>query len=43
MSGRGQVLERCRVLPPGKLDHPFGQDTAVFKVGGKMFALVDLR
>ncbi len=42
MSSRGQVLERCSALPAAELSHPFGEDTAVFKVSGKMFALVDL-
>lgn len=42
MSSRGQVLERCRALPAAHLSCPFGEDAAVFKVSGKMFALVDL-
>jgi predicted DNA-binding protein (MmcQ/YjbR family) len=39
---RELVLERCRALPAAELCYPFGEDTAVFKVSGKMFALVDL-
>jgi predicted DNA-binding protein (MmcQ/YjbR family) len=27
-------------LPNAKLDYPFGKDVAVYKVGGKMFALI---
>ena len=27
-------------MPNAKLDYPFGENTAVYKVGGKMFALV---
>jgi predicted DNA-binding protein (MmcQ/YjbR family) len=27
-------------LPSAKLDYPFGPNTAVYKVGGKMFALI---
>lgn len=42
MSSRGQVLERCRALSAAHLSYPFGEDAAVFKVSGKMFALVDL-
>jgi predicted DNA-binding protein (MmcQ/YjbR family) len=36
------VLERCSGFPGAVEDHPFGDDVAVFKVGGKMFALVML-
>lgn len=42
MNLREMVLQRCPHLPGAELSHPFGEDTAVFKVGGKMFALVDL-
>lgn len=42
MTSRAQVLQRCHALPATELSHPFGVDTAVFKVGAKMFALVDL-
>lgn len=34
------LFEKLSSLPNAVLDHPFGQETAVFKVGGKMFALV---
>jgi predicted DNA-binding protein (MmcQ/YjbR family) len=36
------VLERCSGFPGAVEDYPFGDDVAVFKVGGKMFALVML-
>jgi predicted DNA-binding protein (MmcQ/YjbR family) len=39
---RDQVLEWCSGLPGAVEDYPFGDDVAVFKVGGKMFALVML-
>jgi predicted DNA-binding protein (MmcQ/YjbR family) len=28
-------------MPNARLDYPFGEDTAVYKVGDKMFALID--
>lgn len=31
----------CAALPGAVLTFPFGEDTAVYKVGGKMFALMD--
>jgi predicted DNA-binding protein (MmcQ/YjbR family) len=34
------VLDLCSRLPGAVEDYPFGDDVAVFKVGGKMFALV---
>jgi predicted DNA-binding protein (MmcQ/YjbR family) len=37
---RDDVLERCLALPGASEDYPFGDDVAVCKVGGKMFALV---
>jgi len=36
------VLEQCGELVAAELTYPFGHDTAVFKVAGKMFALVSL-
>lgn len=33
----------CLSLPGASEDLPFGPDTLVFKVGGKLFALTDLR
>ena len=39
---RAAVLARCRALTGAVEDYPFGDDPAVFKVGGKMFALVSL-
>jgi predicted DNA-binding protein (MmcQ/YjbR family) len=39
---RDQVIEHCLGLPGAVEDYPFGDDVAVFKVGGKMFALVML-
>ena len=39
---RDQVLELCSSLAGVVEDYPFGDEVAVFKVGGKMFALVML-
>jgi predicted DNA-binding protein (MmcQ/YjbR family) len=39
---RDQVLDLCASLPSAVEDYPFGDDVAVFKVAGKMFALVAL-
>jgi predicted DNA-binding protein (MmcQ/YjbR family) len=39
---REQVLDLCSSLPGAVEDHPFGDDVAVFKIGGRMFALVGL-
>jgi len=35
-----QVRLWCAALPGAVLEFPFGDDAAVYKVGGKMFALV---
>ncbi len=39
---RDDVLDLCVSLPGALEDYPFGDDVAVFKVGGRMFALVPL-
>ena len=39
---RDDVLELCGDLLGAVEDYPFGDEVAVFKVGGKMFALVML-
>lgn len=39
---RDDVLDACSRLPGAVEDYPFGDGVAVFKVGGKMFALVSL-
>ena len=39
---RDRVLELCSNVPGAVEDYPFGDDVAVFKIGGKMFALVML-
>ena len=39
---RDQVLGWCASFPGVVEDYPFGDDVAVFKVGGKMYALVAL-
>ncbi|MGD0082903.1 MAG: MmcQ/YjbR family DNA-binding protein [Acidimicrobiales bacterium] len=39
---RETVLAQCGGLVGTELSYPFGDDTAVFKVGGKMLALVSL-
>ncbi len=35
-------MEQCGSLPGAIEDYPFGEDVAVFKVGGRIFALVPL-
>jgi predicted DNA-binding protein (MmcQ/YjbR family) len=40
---RDAVLSLCLAQPGAVEDYPFGDDVAVFKVAGKMFALVALR
>ena len=37
-----QLVERCLALAGSQPTYPFGEDALVLKVGGKMFALVDL-
>jgi predicted DNA-binding protein (MmcQ/YjbR family) len=39
---RDDVLARCGRMPGAVEDYPFGDGVAVFKVGGRMFALVAL-
>ena len=39
---RDDVLELCGSLPGAVEEYPFGDGVAVFKVGGRMFALVSL-
>jgi predicted DNA-binding protein (MmcQ/YjbR family) len=39
---RDAVLSTCLDLPGAVEDYPFGDDVAVMKVGGKMFAIVPL-
>jgi predicted DNA-binding protein (MmcQ/YjbR family) len=39
---RDDVLEFCSGVPGAVEDYPFGDEVAVFKVGGRMFALVCL-
>jgi len=35
-----QVEEYLMSMPGARLDYPFGENTAVYKVNGKMFALI---
>lgn len=42
MITRDEVLAACGGLPGAVEEYPFGEQTAVFKVGGRMFALVPL-
>ena len=39
---RDDVLAYCTSLREAVEDHPFGDEVSVFKVGGKMFAIVAL-
>ena len=40
---RDDVLDLCAGLSGAVEDYPFGDDVAVFKAGGRMFALVMLK
>jgi len=39
---RDEVLDLCSSLPGAFEDYPFGDDVTVFKIGGRIFALVSL-
>jgi predicted DNA-binding protein (MmcQ/YjbR family) len=41
-SQRDRVMAACGAKPGSAEDYPFGDEVAVFKVAGKMFALVSL-
>jgi predicted DNA-binding protein (MmcQ/YjbR family) len=41
-SRRDRVIAACGAKPGSMEDYPFGDEVAVFKVAGKMFALVAL-
>jgi predicted DNA-binding protein (MmcQ/YjbR family) len=41
-SRRDRVIAECGARPGAIEDYPFGDEVAVFKAGGKMFALVSL-
>ena len=41
-SGRDRVIAACGAKPGSAEDYPFGDEVAVFKVAGRMFALVSL-
>ena len=41
-SRRDRVIADCGARPGAAEDYPFGDDVAVYKVAGKMFALVSL-
>ena len=41
-SRRDWMITECGAKPGSAEDYPFGDDVAVFKVAGKMFALVSL-
>jgi predicted DNA-binding protein (MmcQ/YjbR family) len=41
-SQRDRVMAACATKPGSAEDYPFGDEVAVFKVAGKMFALVSL-
>jgi len=41
-SQRDRILDTCTAQPAAAETFPFGEDVAVFKVGGKIFALVSL-
>jgi predicted DNA-binding protein (MmcQ/YjbR family) len=41
-ASREQVSEWCAEQPHATLDFPFGDQAAVYKVGGKMFALLSV-
>lgn len=41
-SPRDQVFAECSAKPGSAEEYPFGDQVAVFKVGGRIFALIDL-
>ena len=41
-SQRDQMIAACGAKPGAEEDYPFGDQVAVFKVAGRMFALVSL-
>lgn len=41
-SQRDRIIEACGAKPGASEDYPFGDGVAVFKVAGRMFALVPL-
>jgi predicted DNA-binding protein (MmcQ/YjbR family) len=41
-SRRNRVMAECSAKPGAAEDYPFGDEVAVFKVAGRMFALVSL-
>jgi predicted DNA-binding protein (MmcQ/YjbR family) len=41
-SQRDRVMAACGIKPGSAEDYPFGDEVAVFKVAGRMFALVPL-
>ncbi|TMR90422.1 MmcQ/YjbR family DNA-binding protein [Nonomuraea basaltis] len=41
-SQRDRVIAECAAKPGSVEDYPFGDEVAVFKVAGRMFALVSL-
>jgi predicted DNA-binding protein (MmcQ/YjbR family) len=41
-SRRDRVISECLAKPGSAEDYPFGDEVAVFKVAGRMFALVPL-
>jgi predicted DNA-binding protein (MmcQ/YjbR family) len=41
-SRRDRVIAECLAKPGSVEDYPFGEEVAVFKVAGRMFALVPL-
>lgn len=40
MPNRAELEQYLLTMPNSRLDYPFGEDVAVYKVGDKMFALV---
>jgi predicted DNA-binding protein (MmcQ/YjbR family) len=40
---RDDVRDQCAALPGATEDYPFGESVAVFKAGGRMFALIPLQ
>lgn len=40
MLSHKEVEQYILTMPGAKLDYPFGQEVAVYKTGGKMFALI---
>jgi predicted DNA-binding protein (MmcQ/YjbR family) len=42
MNGLEEIIRSCAALPGSVEDHPFGEQPTVYKVGGKLFAVLSV-